>query len=251
MLVNKKYNEFHENSSIQKKPIKKNNFTYRLVIKEIEKILTDIKRNGIKILDYGCGVGTLAFYLASIGKHVTGVDISPLSVDLCNKSARKMGMIGKVRFSVSSNFWRRLTNVHVKYDLIICSEVIEHINNDVQLMGKLSGILNKGGYIFLTTPSKNAPLFRMKVTKSFDSKVGHLRRYDVEALKAMFRNAGMKVEKVCRVEGMLRNSLFVIPQLTVFIKFLKGPLSDIVTAIDSLMVPITGESNIFIIAQKI
>lgn len=249
--MDRQYNEFHKNSKIQKKPIRRNNFTYRLIIEEVEKILLGLKRGHIKILDYGCGVGTLAFYLASIGNDVTGVDISPLSIELCNKSAREMNLDGKVGFSVNRDFWSKLKKVSSKFDLIVCSEVIEHVRNDIGLLKKLSRILNNEGCILLTTPSKNAPLFKMGFAKSFDKKVGHLRRYDVESLIAMFERVGMRVEKVRKAEGVLRNSLFLIPQLEIFIKFLKGLFSNTVTFIDEALVGLMGESNIFIIARKI
>ncbi len=251
-LMDKQYNEFHKNSKIQKKPIKRNNFTYRLIIREVEKILLRIKRgNNVVILDYGCGIGTLAFYLASKGYNITGVDVSPLSIRLCNRSAKEMNLSGMVKFNLNKDFFEEVKKTSGKFDLIICSEVIEHVQNDIKLLKELSGILNKGGYILLTTPSKNAPLFKMGLAKLFDEKVGHLRRYDVESLVTMFKNVGMKVEKVCKTEGILRNSLFLIPQLEIFIKFLKGLFSDIVTFIDDVLVYIFGESNIFIVAKKI
>ena len=248
--MDKQYNEFHRNSKIQKTPIKRNNFTYRLIIGETEKILSGIKKDNVKILDYGCGVGTLVFYLASTGNNVVGVDISPLSIKLCNRSAKEMNLSSRVRFSVDGDFWKKIKNISTKFDLIICSEVIEHVRNDAELLEKLSRILNEKGYIFLTTPSKNAPLFRMGFAKSFDKKVGHLRRYDVESLITMFERVGMRVEKIRKVEGILRNSLFLITQLGVFIKFLKGFFSDMVTFTDEVLVRIVGESNIFIIARK-
>ncbi len=245
------YNEFHKYSRIQKRPIKRNNFTYRLIIREVENILTGLKKNNVKILDYGCGVGTLVFYLSSAGNNLTGVDISPLSIKLCNRSAEEMNLTNRVKFSESRNFWKKLKSTNNKFDLIICSEVIEHVRNDTMLLRNLLKVLNKGGYIFLTTPSNNAPLFKMGVADSFDNKVGHLRRYDVESLISTFEKIGMRVENVSRVEGILRNSLFIIPIFEFFIKFLRGLLSDVVTFIDELTVPIFGESNIFIVAKKI
>ena len=166
--MDKQYNEFHKKSEIQKKPIKKNNFTYRLVIKEVERTLLNIKKNNVKILDYGCGVGTLDFYLASTRNDITGVDISPLSIELCNKSASVMNLSDRARFSPDKDFWKKLKKIHSKFDLIICSEVIEHVQNDTGLLKKLSRILNKRGFIFITTPSKNAPLFKLGLSKSFD-----------------------------------------------------------------------------------
>lgn len=249
--MDKQYNEFHQHSTIQKRPISKNNFTYRLIIKELEKILLITRKKKLEILDYGCGVGTLIFYFASNGYKITGADISPLSIELCNRSAKEMNLSDRTRFSVNRDFWKKVKSSGSKFDLIICSEVIEHVRNDTMLLRNLLKVLNKGGYIFLTTPSNNAPLYKMGFAYSFDKKVGHLRRYNVESLISIFEKIGMRVENVLRVEGILRNSLFIVPVFEIFLKFLKGFLSDIVTLVDEMTVPFFGESNIFIVAKKI
>lgn len=249
--MDKLYNEFFKHSKIQKRLIKRNNFTYRFIIREVEKILSEIKKDNVKILDYGCGVGTLAFYLASTKNNITGIDISPMSIKLCNRSAREMGLGERIRFIINTDFWRKLKNINNKFDLVICSEVIEHVRNDTKLLEKLSGVLNKKGYVLLTVPSKNAPLFRIGFAKSFDRKVGHLRRYDSSQLTQKLKNMNLRIVKVRKVEGILRNSLFLYSRLGWIIKFLKGPLSDVVTFFDNLLVELFGESNIYIVAKKL
>lgn len=248
--MDRSYNEFHKNSRVQRRPVKKNNFTYRLIIEEVGKILRGLKKGRTKVLDYGCGVGTVAFYLASTGSEVTGVDISPLSIELCKRSAKKMDLGDSVRFEIDNDFWKKHKNINSKFDLVICLEVIEHVRDDTGLLKKLTKVLNKGGYLFLTTPSKNAPLFRMGVAKSFDKRVGHLRRYNEQTLVDIVERSGMKVERVCKMEGVLRNSLFLIPQLGFFVRFLRGLLSDVVTLVDGVLVSIFGESCLFVVARK-
>jgi len=249
-LMDKQYNEFHKKSKIQKKPIKRNNFTYRLIIREVEKILLKIKRNNVIILDYGCGIGTLAFYLASKGYNITGVDVSPLSIRLCNKSAKEMNLSGLAKFNLNKDFLKKLKKTSGKFDLIICSEVIEHVQNDIKLLKKLSGILNKGGYFLLTTPSKNAPLFKMGLAKLFDIRVGHLRRYTEKDLTKKVEKASFKIIKVIKTEGIIRNSLFLFPIFGNLVRFIKGPISDIVTFVDKISLKLFGESDIYVVCQK-
>ena len=52
---------------------------------------------GCQLLDYGCGAGEEAVYLASMGAHVTAIDISPVGVQLATERARVNGVGDRVR----------------------------------------------------------------------------------------------------------------------------------------------------------
>jgi hypothetical protein len=61
---------------------------------------------------------------------------------------------------------------------------------------------------------------------------------------------GLKKISTIKTEGILRNSLFLFPKLGIIIKFIRGPLSGVINKIDKLLIPIFGESDIFLIAEK-
>ncbi|MCD4846240.1 MAG: class I SAM-dependent methyltransferase, partial [Methanosarcinales archaeon] len=42
-----------------------------------------------KTIDFGCGAGNYAIYLASIGFDVTGIDISPSAIKIAKENAKK------------------------------------------------------------------------------------------------------------------------------------------------------------------
>jgi SAM-dependent methyltransferase len=240
-----KYNKFHKKSSIQYKIIKPNNFTYKKIIDNIDQILYLLKGKNIKILDYGCGAGTLSLYLASKGYSVTGVDISPKAIELANQSAKYIN-ISKVNFTELSKFKKNKE----KYDLIIAIEVIEHVPNDTKMLLDLHMMLKKRGYLYLTTPSLNAPLYRLGLLKNFDYEVGHLRRYNAISLKTKITSTGFKIHKIYYEEGIIRNSLYTIKLLGWIVRFIKGPLVTFVMILDKTTVKIFGESNIHILSQK-
>ena len=243
MLKHTTYDEFHKEAIVQKKVISDKNFTYRNILGILKKELTEEK---LKILDYGCGVGTIDFYLAHLGHSITGIDISPKAIRVCKSSAKEIGVASNTTFKLIS---QRLDN---EYDLIICSELIEHVPDDIKLLEKLTILLKKGGKLLISTPTVDAPLYKLNLAKDFDIRVGHLRRYvQNELIEKVTSQLGLKIIQVKRSEGILRNSLFIFPSLNWIIKFLKGPLSDLVTFIDDALVIIFGESNIFIVAQKL
>jgi 2-polyprenyl-3-methyl-5-hydroxy-6-metoxy-1,4-benzoquinol methylase len=56
------------------------------------------KLPGKRVLDIGCGDGTNAILLASLGAQVTGIDVSPKAVELAAKRAELSGVSASTRF---------------------------------------------------------------------------------------------------------------------------------------------------------
>lgn len=239
------YNKFHRASSIQKKVINEKNFTYRIVLSVIDEKIRG--RKNLHILDFGCGVGAVSLFLAKCGHKVTGVDVSDKAIKIANKSA-KLLKIDRLKFYTLKSGKKKINNK--KFDLIICIEVIEHIKEDLELLIFLTKRLKKGGIFIISTPSINAPLYRLGLAKSFDSKVGHLRRYDAIHLAGMIKKTGLEIEKILKKEGIVRNSLFLFPLFGKLVRFVRGPISDFVSIIDDSTVPLFGESDIFVVSRK-
>jgi 2-polyprenyl-3-methyl-5-hydroxy-6-metoxy-1,4-benzoquinol methylase len=238
------YDIFHRDIRVQKKIISDDNFTYRHII-NIKVLKPLILKQNLTILDYGCGVGTVDFYLASKGSRIMGIDISRDAIKVCRESAKKIGVSDRTKFE-DINFKSLST-----YDLIICSEIIEHVPDDLILLRKLTKHLKIKGYLYVSTPSIKAPLYRLGIANDFDKMVGHLRRYELSTLIEKIETIGYKIVFVKKTEGILRNSFFVFPLLNWFVRFIKGPISDLVTLLDDILVKIFGESNIIILAQKV
>jgi SAM-dependent methyltransferase len=59
---------------------------------ELEKALTVLDKSRARILDIGCGTGTVAISLAMNGYEVTGIDISRTAIGKANEIARQLGI---------------------------------------------------------------------------------------------------------------------------------------------------------------
>lgn len=83
------------------------------------------------------------------------------------------------------------------FDGIVCSEVLEHIEDDLQALGELSRVLTAGGHLLLTVP------VRRRYFARDDQVAGHFRRYEVEPLLASLRQVGLEPVRLAKVAGPL------------------------------------------------
>lgn len=72
-----------------------------------------------------------------------------------------------------------------RYDLVICSEVLEHLPDDQESARRLRDLLEEGGRLIVTVPGG-----RMS---RFDEAIGHRRHYDRRSLERVLRGAGFEV----------------------------------------------------------
>jgi len=162
------------------------------------------KKNEI-VLDAGCGDG---FYLHLLSKftnaHLIGLDDNPKALDLAKnyvKSKRLKLVEGSVMKMPFNNN---------KFDKIICSEVLEHLPDDVGGLREFKRVLKKGGVLAITVPSHNYPflwdpvsfilenVFGTHITNGFWAGVWnqHIRLYTPDGLIQAVKKSGLKVEEV-------------------------------------------------------
>ena len=97
----------------------------------------------VRICDLGCGRGWLSAELSKFGS-VTGVDLSP------EATRRAQEKWPNVRFqAVDILTWRP----QEAFDLVVSSEVIEHVPDHWRFAATVSHLLRDGGHLILTTPN--------------------------------------------------------------------------------------------------
>lgn len=242
------YDDYHRNlvkTSVQRGLINENNFTYINFFRYMLPIIK--KANPMRILDIGSGAGTLSLLLASQGYEVVGIDVSAEAITKSRQSATHLNLQTKVNF-LNYDIFEFISNE--KFDLILCLEVIEHLLDEEKFMKKIKKILVNNGLIIFSTPLDSAPLVKLGLAKSFDDKVGHLRRYNKTKFVTLLTSNNFSVEKVIETEGVVRNSLFIYPFLGFMIRFIRGPFIWLFTLFDDAIGKTLGFSDLIVIATK-
>jgi len=114
----------------------------------------------VSVLDVGCGNGGIAFAVASLGCEVLGVDVNEASIS----HARKTNRYPNARFEVVAD---RGFDLKKRYDLIICSDVLEHLFNPQRLLNTMARHLKDNGVLLITVPNGYGPREVLGRTEAF------------------------------------------------------------------------------------
>lgn len=119
-----------------------------------EQIRTPEVLKGLNVLEVGCGGGILTEALARIRANVVGIDPGEKLIQVAREHAeldRKIG--GRIRYEVETIEEHALANVD-RYDAVVASEVLEHVQDKVSFLEHCVMALKPGGSIFITTLDK-------------------------------------------------------------------------------------------------
>ncbi len=165
----------------------------------------------LKILDIGCAGGVLGNNLMHLGHSVHGVEISKTAAATAKKYLDKVFV-----FDVMGNWPEEVCNI--KYDIVIISEVIEHLFDPEIVLKKIWSILNENGIMILTTPNFLVwtnrirflfSIFNYKSEGMFD--YGHIRWFTHSSLKQLLLRTGFIIVK--------ENNIIFPKQLRLILKY--------------------------------
>lgn len=135
------------------------------------------------ILEFGAGTGFLSELIQD--KYEVAVDCLEVDSTLID-ILREKGF----------NTYSELENLDKKYDLIFSSNVLEHIEDDVQVLVDLKKNLKPNGLLVTYVPA--FPI----LFSDLDRAVGHYRRYTRRELKLKLIQAGYEVDKIQYVDSL-------------------------------------------------
>jgi SAM-dependent methyltransferase len=158
---------------------------------------------GERALDLGCGTGVFTAELARAGWHAIGVEVAESAL------ARARAQHPSIDFRLAP-IDGPLPLEDFEFDLVWCSEVIEHVADTARWLSELRRVLAPGGRLLLTTPSHGRLRVALGGVEHFSDPLGdHLHLYTSRSLARLLREFGFTEIKIGGAGGapLLRRSL--------------------------------------------
>jgi ubiquinone/menaquinone biosynthesis C-methylase UbiE len=175
-------------------------FTRKRLI--MDAVATSVKP-GSSVLDVGCGIGDLLVSLAEQGVAADGTDVARFAL---NAAKRRLSHTDLV---LSDARWLPFRGDN--YSVVICSEVLEHVEDHAKVAEEIHRVLVPGGTAVLTVPHGEQHW-------TWEDRVdGHLRRYTKKQFSDLMREAGFEIDEI-RCWGF--------PLAVLFRKVISTPLYD-------------------------
>ncbi len=122
----------------------------------------------LEILEFGCGTGGITFPLTTLGSHVTALDNDPSAVSVISERIQKENLNNVIVTQADGHSF----DDSKSYDLVIASEVLEHVVNPREFVRRIKARINKGSWLVITIPNGYGP-WQIKRRLSI---INHLRR---------------------------------------------------------------------------
>lgn len=175
----------------------------------LSSIIQPLLKRQSKILEIGCGAGSLCIALAEKGHQVLGIDL----YELCISKAQKRV---KEKFKNNCDFqfldFMEADLPDEEYDLIINDNVLEHICPDEALdfINKCKAKLKKGGFLITITPNRwiGPHDISREFQKNGTPAMGlHLKEYSFAELLELFKKANFNEIRTLPFSGTISAKL--------------------------------------------
>ena len=142
-----------------------------------------------KILEAGSGIGNISELLLQHKFHLT---VSDLREEYCTYLSSKFNnhplLDGVVQLDLSvDSLETEKPELIGQFDTVITSNVIEHIEDDVNAIRNCKKMLAKHGNLIILVPAFQS------FYNGFDKELGHYRRYSAKKLSGLMQAEGMQV----------------------------------------------------------
>ncbi|MBI3871651.1 MAG: class I SAM-dependent methyltransferase [candidate division Zixibacteria bacterium] len=108
-------------------------------------VQTMLSRRDGRLLDVGCGRGSVAAHFAEVGFDVTAIDISPMAVEWTRRQhpAIRTAVVDLENDPIAGSF-----------DTIVCLEVLQQVREPVSVLKNLTDALAPGGELIVSLPNE-------------------------------------------------------------------------------------------------
>lgn len=157
-------------------------------------------RPGDRVLDVGAGFGRHVYECARQGAHAVALDYAADEVATTRNTLGAMVAAGEISPESSPGVLRgdatRLPFPDATFDVVITSEVLEHITDDTAAIREMARVLRPGGRFAASVPARLPETINWRLSDEYHAPAavgGHVRIYSQVELTAKLRAAGLDV----------------------------------------------------------
>lgn len=146
-----------------------------------------------RVIDVGCGLGGNLKFCAHRAAHAIGIDIDPSRVQ---HTANLLKEAGIKSFDVIESNGDPLPVSSGSIDKIICTEVLEHVNDPKLYMKELVRIGKPGAQYLISVPGQLSEIVLKSVAPpEWFQSPNHIRVFSQDSFKQLIEDAGLLVEQ--------------------------------------------------------
>src|SRR6185436_4616070 len=148
-----------------------------------------------RVIDLGCGTGRHVLELAKRPGVIHGADISRHDLRAARYLLEIMRRRGEVRAKVH---WLQMAGEQLPFadaafDRVICTETLEHVDDDSVLARELARVLKPGGILAVSVPDEYSEKVFWKLSRNYRTHAGgHVRIYERKRIVGLLRDAGLR-----------------------------------------------------------
>ncbi|HJU55286.1 MAG TPA: class I SAM-dependent methyltransferase [Pyrinomonadaceae bacterium] len=118
----------------------------------VRKVVRGVSAQRAEVADLGCGSGVILSEILLMKQEWVGhgLDISPQSIAYARRLAAHKGVVMRARFQTGCV--TELPYADESLNLVVASEVVEHMPEPEVVMGEIARVLKPGGQLILTMP---------------------------------------------------------------------------------------------------
>jgi len=195
----------------------------------------DLLRPQDRILEIGCGIGTIVNELSGKGHNVAGIDISGEAIEYGRKK------YGDIRLDVQAA--ETLPYEDESFEVVLSFDLFEHIAAIDKHISEVKRVLGPGGYYLFQTPNRYSNIiYETLWTKSLQWRRYHPSLHSPGQLRRRMARHGFET----RFVKMNPINKFTEKKLQKL-----GLLGSILRRVDFRRMPLVLQTNLYVISSKI